>query len=359
MSAAHTHGGDIQRAAREVGVPAHDILDFSANVNPAGLPQRARERLAREATDPLAWSRYPDPELSELRHAVSRYTGVPPASIVIGAGADSLIHAAVRALAPGRCLIPVPAFSEYQRAARAFGCPSVQIPLDSDAKALAGDLLFLNNPHNPTGAYVHRSDMLGRISVALASGAMVLVDEAFIDYTPSASITTDCTLRDGIICIRSLTKFFGCPGLRAGYAVAAPQTAASLQAQLPPWPVTTLAANALAEALADTAYIQDTLERNARARSRLESALAADGIQALPSAANFLLVRLPVELAASSIRDRLLREHAVLVRECNSFAGLEHDRYLRIAVRSEDENARLILAVAAVMKSTRCLQTHA
>jgi len=359
MSVAYTHGGDIQRAARQGGVPAHDVLDFSANVNPVGLPHRARERLARDAANPLAWSRYPDPELSELRQAISRYAGVPPACIVIGAGADSLIHAAVRALAPRRCLIPVPAFSEYHRAVSAFGCCAIEIPLGSNAKAFAGDLLFLNNPHNPTGACVHRSDMLCRISIALASGAMVLVDEAFVDYAPDASVTSDCALADGVVCIRSLTKFFGCPGLRAGYAVAAAQTAASLQAQLPPWPVTTLAANALAEALADTAYIQETLGRNARARSRLESGLAALGIQTPPSAANFLLLRLPEDASGSVVRDRLLGDHALLVRECNSFAGLEHDRYLRIAVRTEDENARLMEALEAVLKSTRCLSTHA
>jgi threonine-phosphate decarboxylase len=359
MSVEYTHGGDIARAAWEVGVAVRDILDFSANVNPAGLPRRARERLAREAMDPLAWSRYPDPELSGLRQAISRYAGVPPACIVIGAGADSLIHAVVRALLPQRCVIPIPAFSEYQRAASAFGCRSIEVPLDSDFDPCAGDLLFLNNPHNPTGACVHRSDMLDRINIALASGAMVLVDEAFIDYAPGASITADATQLDGVVCIRSLTKFFGCPGLRVGYAVAAPQTSASLQAQLPPWPVTTLAANALAEALVDTAYIQHTLERNTRARSSLESALAALGIQALPSAANFLLLRLPEDASASVVRDRLLGDHAMLVRECNSFAGLEHDRYLRIAVRTEDENARLMEALEAVLKSTRCLPTHA
>jgi threonine-phosphate decarboxylase len=349
-----SHGGQVARVAREAGIPVDSLLDFSANINPMGLPPHAAERLAREAKDPRAWSRYPDPETPELRSALCRYLLVAPESIVIGAGAGSLIHAAVKALAPKRCFIPIPAFSEYERACQAYGCQSIAAP---PRLAGNGDLIVLNNPHNPTGACATRSEMLGQIAVARANGAMVLIDEAFIDYAPAAAITRDAAIEDGVIAIRSLTKFFGCPGLRVGYAVAAPETARRFAAQLPPWPVTTLAANVLAEALEDIPYREEARKRNECARTRLTAGLVSLSCHVFPSAANFLLVRLPAAFQAAEVRERLIRQDAILVRECDSFAGLEAGRYLRVAVRSADENSRLIEALAVIFRDTPC-QIH-
>jgi threonine-phosphate decarboxylase len=346
----YTHGGDVDRVACEMGIPAGRLLDFSANVNPMGLPARAAERLAREACDPRLVSHYPNPQATELRQLLSQRLDVPAECITIGAGADSLIHAAVRALLPKRCLISIPAFSEYERACRAYGCEVASLPLAAEA----GDLIVLNNPHNPTGACSTRAEMLDRLDAARANGCSVLADEAFIDYCPEAAITGEAAARVGVVAIRSLTKFFGCPGLRVGYAVAAPETACSLAAQLPPWPVTTLALNALAEALRDAGFAQRTLEMNQQARTRLSAALASLGIQVFPSSANFLFLRLPDCFQALQVRDRLIREYAILVRECDSFAGIEHGKHLRVAVRLESENARLIAALASIFGGSSC-----
>jgi threonine-phosphate decarboxylase len=362
----YTHGGDVDRAAREAGIPVERLLDFSANVNPMGLPARAAERLAREARDPRIVSHYPNPEAPELRVLLSRQLDVPGECIAIGAGADSLIHAAVRALRPKRCLIPMPAFSEYERACRAYGCEVVPIPLTPewslDRQSLqvaeAGDLIVFNNPHNPTGACASRAEMLDRIETMRASGCFVLADEAFIDYAPQAAITSEAATLPGVIAIRSLTKFFGCPGLRVGYAVAAPETARSLAAQLPAWPVTALAQNALAEALRDVDYARAAIERNQQARSQLSSALVRLGVHVFPASANFLFLRLPDCLPALHVRDQLIREHAIVVRECDSFAGIERGRFLRVAVRQENENARLIAALASVFGGSSCQQNR-
>jgi threonine-phosphate decarboxylase len=336
-----------------MGLPAERLLDFSANVNPRGLPSRAAERLAHDARDPRLWSQYPDHEAHELRSLLAGRLDVPAESIVIGAGADSLIHAAVHALAPRRCVIPVPAFSEYARACRAYGCAIRSVAVGSLASSDAlrsGDLLVVNNPHNPTGACASRAEMLDRIANAHSTGAAVLADEAFIDYAPSAAITREAANRTGLVAIRSLTKFFGCPGLRVGYSVSSPETAAKMAAQLPPWPVTTLALNTLAEALRDDDYARATLESNRQDRTCLSEALERLGCQVSPSAANFLFLRLPDGFPAAEVRDRLIREHAILVRECDSFEGVEQGRYLRLAVRHPSDNARLIEALGSVFQ---------
>ena len=350
----YIHGGDVDGVAREAGIATETLLDFSANVNPMGLPARAAERLAREACNPRIVSQYPNPDATELRELLSRRLAVPGECIAIGAGAVSLIHGAVRAMRPKRCLIPSPAFCEYERAARAYGCA----PETASLAVRDGDLIVLNNPHNPTGACLSRTEMLDRIDAARADGCSILADEAFIDYAPDAAITSEAATRPGVIAIRSLTKFFGCPGLRVGYAVAAPQTAHRLREQLPAWPVTTLALNALAEALRDTDYAREALERNQYARDQLSIGLGALGVRVYPSAANFLFLRLPDACPALQIRDVLIREHAILVRECDSFAGIERGRHLRVAVRRESENARLIAAMASVLEGLSCQQTY-
>jgi threonine-phosphate decarboxylase len=191
--------------------------------------------------------------------------------------------------------------------------------------------------------------MLERIGQIRAAGATVLADEAFIDYVPEAAITRDAAFIPGVVAVRSLTKFFGCPGLRVGYAVAAPATAAALAAQLSAWPVTTLALHALTAALGDEQYIQATLESNRRARDPLVAALESLGCRPLRPAANFILFEVPNGVGASDIREQLISQHAILVRDCDSFAGLEPGRYLRIAVRTESENSRLVAALASVL----------
>jgi threonine-phosphate decarboxylase len=351
-----THGGNLEQIARQTGMAADEFLDFSANVNPVGLPARAAERLAREAADPRSVHRYPDPDAWELRCVLSRQLDVPFECIVIGAGASALIHAAVRALRPQRCLIPTPAFSGYERACLASGSALFPLPLPSgfrfDPAALevaqSGDLVVLNNPHNPSGACASREDMLARIAAARSRGAAVVADEAFIDYSPEAAITGEAASQAGVVALRSLTKFFGCPGLRVGYAVAAADTAAHIAAQLPAWPVTTLAVGALSEALRDAAYAAETRQRNRCARQRLAAALVSLECQVFPSGANFLLFQLPSRVRAPEVRERLIREHAILVRECESFRGLEGGNYLRAAVRFEEENARLTGALAKI-----------
>jgi threonine-phosphate decarboxylase len=362
----YLHGGDIERAAKQAGVPADRILDFSSNINPMGLPRRAAERLARDAQDPHTWLRYPDPDSGELRSALSRYAAVPPECIVIAAGTDSLIHAAVRAFAPRRCVIPIPAFSEYERACRAFGCETVSLPMNARFRLpgnvfqllRAGDLLILNNPHNPSGACATQSEMLEHLASARTSRAAVLADEAFIEYAPDAAVTQHAAITAGVISIRSLTKFFGCPGLRVGYAVAAPDTTRRIAAQLPPWPVTTLAANTLAEALEDADYPVEARDQNRRARESFSAALSSVGCLVLPGAANFLFLRIPAGVSASQISSSLIRNHAILVRECDSFTGLEPGCYLRVAVRREDENRRLVDALSHMLREISCLQIH-
>ena len=364
-TSAEMHGGNIHHVAKEYGIPPSELLDFSANVNPRGLPPGAAERLAHEASDPALLMQYPDPESLELRQALSRRLDIPIEAIVIGGGAAALIAAGVCAFRPRSCLIPVPAFCEYERTCVASGCSVRRIKLDARADFIldrevlsrildqmgSHDLLIVNNPHNPSGAFNDSVAMRHLLDAARAAGAAVLIDEAFIEYAAGGEITVEAARRPGVIAVRSLTKFYGCPALRVGYAVASPETARRVAAQLPAWPVTTLALDAMIEALKDAAYARATVEENERERARLSQAFGEHGLHVFPSAANFLLLALPEDCCSSAqLRERLILRHRILVRNCDSFEGLETGHYIRVAVRREPENNRLVEAISESLR---------
>ena len=130
MTAQAIHGGDVWQTASEYGVPRERLLDFSANINPRGLPERARQRLIRDAADAGLLMCYPDPAARALRSVLSGHMGVPAESIAVGEGAEALLASALRSFGTRRCLVPVPAFSEYARGCLAcgglpYGCGAV------------------------------------------------------------------------------------------------------------------------------------------------------------------------------------------------------------------------------------------
>jgi threonine-phosphate decarboxylase len=251
----------------------------------------------------------------------------------------------VFAFRPRFCRIPVPGFAEYQRACRAAGC---EVARENRQQV---DLLILNTPHNPLGSAMEAAAVRRVIETARDQGSAVLIDEAFIDYLPEETVAPEAAQREGVVVIRSLTKFYGCPALRAGYAVAAPETARRIAAFLPAWPVGTLALNAFAEALADEDYVRTSLEECRINRANLSSELAAAGVRVFPSQANFLLLELPEKcMTSAELEERLLRNHRILIRNCDSFEGLAKGRFIRVAVRGEAENRHLVQSIQTILE---------
>lgn len=344
------HGGDVWQVAREQDIAAGELLDFSANVNPRGLPLRARERLARDASDPRLLSCYPDPTARGLSAALGAQTGVPPEAIAVGPGAESLLAPILRCVKAESLLVPVPAFSEYRRVCEQAEIEFIPYSLDRAESFRVPverlrehtGMVLLNNPHNPSGALLEAREVL---RIAEAAGTLI-VDEAFIDYAPHASVVREASVRRGLIVIRSLTKFYGCPALRVGYAVAHPDTIGMIQSLLPTWPVTLLALDALAEAVTDREYAFASLRENAVERERLTASLTGLGLVVFPSAANYVLLELGEQMPASSeLRSRLIAKHRILIRNCDSYEELGQRRYVRVAVRFPADNERLIQAL--------------
>jgi threonine-phosphate decarboxylase len=357
------HGGDRDAAAARYGVDADSLVDLSANVNPLGPPPALLTALRDGAADAAALQRYPEPTYRALRRSIARTLAVDPESIVVGNGAAALLEAALALGQPRSCVVPVPAFSEYARALTAVGIEAVAVPLAADSdfaldparfvdavRRSGAKVAIVTNPHNPSGALTSRARMLELAAALELLGCRTIVDEAFIDYAPQESVTDVAARSENVICVRSLTKFFAVPALRVGYAVAAPDTARDLRARLPSWPVTTLAADAVAAALGDRDFAERSLRTNAVERARLLDGLTKVGLRVIPPAANFVLVELPARLSSAVVTERLAREFGILVRDCGSYDGLSGE-WLRVAVRTRAESERFVAALGALLPS--------
>lgn len=354
------HGGEIARIARENNFAAEGLIDFSANINPAPPPKKVLRRLAKDAKDVALLTRYPDLRFHELRTILSAHHKIFADNFVIANGSAALIDAALRSIAPKKCLLPVPAFSEYERALAAGKCLKINFPLAAETdfalqtaefidalNQFKPEFCIINNPHNPTGALIARAELEKIVEAAARIKTIVLLDEAFIDYAPDESLIPVVSDYENLIVMRSVTKFFSIPALRVGYAVAAPPLAAKMSQQIPSWSVTTLAANAAAEIYREEMFAQKTREQNSVEKEWLKSNLENLGIKVYPSAANFLLLELRnLRTNFADFLRELIIKHKIIVRDCTTYENLKGNNYIRVAVLSRVKNERLVSALA-------------
>jgi threonine-phosphate decarboxylase len=347
------HGGQLREISERFGVPASELLDFSANINPDGPPPGVISALRASLDDPRTITQYPDVQQPELKQAIARLAGVVPENVALANGFVPLLEAALGSLPIRHCVLPVPAFNEYRQALERNGIaitPHVLIPelnfhYDIDAM-LSGqpDAILLANPQNPSGVICDRSQMMDLVARAATRNTHVLLDEAFIDYEQQQSLASEIDRFPNLIVFRSVTKFYAIPGLRVAYALACSPLIRSIDAHLAPWPVATLAARGALAALQDKTYALQTCERNHLRKAHLRSGLEALGLHPYPSAANFLLFRVPFGPAPGVLWQTLIVEHQILLRCCENYEGLP-SHHFRTAVRDRDANERLVEAL--------------
>ncbi len=352
------HGGQLHLLAKHFGIAESELLDFSANINPDGPPAAVVSALREGIEDLSTIVSYPDLEQNELKCAIARYAGVTHQQLAVANGFVPLLEAALRTLKIRSCLLPVPAFVEYRKT---LIRPHVEIApyilsadrgfsYDADDMMKGKhDAILLANPQNPSGVACSGDEVLSLIGKAAERNIWILLDEAFVDYVPEFSVTRYVDRFPNLIVFRSVTKFHGMPGLRVAYAVANAATVISLNENLPPWPITTLASRAVAAGLGDEAYAVRTRILNQKRRRLLKDAIEALGIHVYPSAANFLLFRLPEPMDADTFWRRMLCEHHIALRSCFNYEGLAKG-HLRAAVRTEEENSRFARAIAQLLR---------
>ena len=327
------------------------VTDLAGNENPFGPSPRARHAI-KAALARL--HRYPESGAAGLREALARRLDLPPSHVVIGNGACELIDLTMRCCAArgGEVLIPDPAFPAYRSAARRAGAHVVPVPLagaDYRVEAFlerltpATRLVIVASPHNPTGTLMSPADW-GRLRDALPAGAWLLLDEAYRDYADAHKlIDAGADVRRGarVIALRSLSKVEGLAGLRVGYGFAPEAMAQRLEALCPQYHVGTLAQVAAVAALADERHRSDSVAANAHGRTALTAGLARLGVDFVPSAANFVLLRAPRDALAR------LRARGIAVK-CMARYGLPD--HIRVSVGLPAENARFLAALGELIR---------
>jgi threonine-phosphate decarboxylase len=350
------HGGGVYDLARRLGVQVQDLLDFSANINPLGFPPGLAPAVLKALEEIV---HYPDRRCEALRRDLAAYHGLAPEQILVGNGSTELIFLLPRALAPRKGLIVVPAFSEYEAALRAARVP-VAFHLSGEAAdfTLSGaldprgaDLVFLANPASPSGALLPKKPLLATLETLAAAGAYLALDEAFVDFVEEASLKSALSRFPRLLILRSFTKFFGIPGVRLGYVLAAAELITRLAGAQEPWSVGTLAQALGRASLADREFMARSRALVQEERQYLFKRLAEiDGLQPFPSAVNYLLVKITRPgLTAATLRQALLPQ-SIIIRDASNFRGLDA-RFFRLAVRRRPENDRLLAALAGCLES--------
>jgi L-threonine-O-3-phosphate decarboxylase len=351
------HGGNLVWAAQLAGCPPSAILDFSASINPLGLPKSAIATIQTEIPHLVA---YPDPSYRQLRSAIAQWHNLDPDWILPGNGAAELLTWAGWELAQQEVVyLPTPAFRDYWRALRAFNAQVQPCLLGASAHTFTPPItglpiptgnkkggLLLNNPHNPTGTLFTINDILPYLDTY----GLVVVDEAFMDFLPpdqQQSLLPYVTQYPNLVIVRSLTKFYSLPGLRFGYVVTHPDRIAQWQKLRDPWAVNHLADAVAQTVIQDKDFAQQTRDWLVPARSQLFNGLTAlDGLQPLPSTANFLLVG--TTQPSTNLQRQLLQQTQILIRDCLSFPELG-ESYFRVAVRTQTDNQRLLEGLASIL----------
>lgn len=332
------HGGDIFE--REI------VYDFSANLNPLGMPESVKNALQKSISE---WEKYPDPFCRSLVKKLSERENFPPENIVCGNGAADLIFRIVQTVKPKKAVACAPSFSEYSKALTQNGSEisayflSEKSGFALDEKILemldeSVQMLILCTPNNPTGRTVD-GELLRRICEKCEANDIVfLCDECFIDFTENAA-HAEQFLNPNVVVLKAFTKIYAMAGLRLGYALFGDVVLAEkVRKNGQFWSVSAPAQTAGEAALDEKYYLEKTLELVKKEREFLTENLRNFGFKVYPSEANFILFYTKLPL------DEMLLSEKFLIRNCANFDGLEQG-YFRIAVRSHEENSALVSAI--------------
>ncbi len=346
------HGGDIYRQDVE--------LDFSVNGNPCGVPAGVKEALHRAVDQ--CWH-YPDPEAEELRGKLAERLQVSKENLLVGNGASELFPAIMRAIAPRKTVIPVPSFGGYEYAVSARTGDNFYYPLrEENGFALTEEilsvlddqteLLFLAQPNNPVGNLMGEP-LLGRVlDHCLEKGIWVVLDECFLALCPEGearSFVHRLHVYPNVLVVRAFTKTFAMPGVRLGYVVCSDtELLTRVRRQLAEWNVSIPAQAAGIAALEEKTYLQESVGQIRLWREQLAAGLEALGFRVYSGEANFVFFKWEQEQAQGYLY-RALLERKILIRDCSNYRGLDAG-YYRAAVRTKEENDRLLQALQEIVQ---------
>jgi len=327
-----------------------EILALGTNESTYGPPPAVPDVIRAAAHNT---HRYCDPNSTELRHALAKIHAINPAQIVCGNGSEELLDVIGRIYArPGdEILNSEYGYRQFEMVSHRVGATQVKAPADNLTTSVDGllanvtaktKICFLANPENPTGRYIGKKE-LHRLADGLPPSVILVIDSAYAEYVDDPDYSDGMELvdeRQNIIVIRTFSKAWGLAGLRVGWAYCPLDLAEPMSTVKGLGNVNSIAQAAAVAALTDMEFPNQIRRRNRKDLDKLASDLAAIGLETVPSATNFMLIKFPDEpgRSAKEANQHLLNEGIILRYVADH--GLPD--YIRMTLGSPEECKRVV-----------------
>jgi histidinol-phosphate aminotransferase len=358
------HGGEVWELFRKYGKNPRKILDFSANINPLGCSSNVIKAIKNNLWQiPI----YPDDSGLSLKNAIADYEGqINPDNIILGNGSTELIHLFAETFIKNedKAIIPIPTFEEYAYAVKKANGKVVSVKIWFKHKFIPKKVLnkidlktkvvFLCNPNNPTGNLIDEEDILEILKETNRKSVLLFVDESFMEFVDEErrfSLVKMVKEYQNLFVLKSFTKTFGLTGLRLGYGVAHKEIIDLISLVKTPWNVNSIALIAGIAALKDLKFLRKTQEIIKNERNFLiREFKKLKKVEVFPTNANFILLNIKnTGFKSYEIKEKLLKDYGILVRDCSNFNGL-NENYIRVAVRTHEDNKKIINAFKKIIK---------
>ncbi|MFA3874062.1 histidinol-phosphate transaminase [Streptomyces sp. MMCC 100] len=360
------HSPSMAALTRESGEAAGaGPVDFCIPCNPYFPTPAMFDEMAGRLRDIITY--YPS-SADTITAELCSLLQLPPQCVAMGNGSTELITWIDHLLVRESLAVPVPTFGRWTDQPMETGKRVDMFPLQ-EAGGFALDLarygefirargtraVVICNPNNPDGGYLHKQALV-QFMDAMADRDLVVIDESFLEFADAEaepSVVQEAMLRPNVVVLRSLGKNFGLHGIRFGYLVANPALAGRVRTMLPKWNLNSFAEHVVFMLRDHGPEYARSLHQVRRDRLEMAAQLSAlPGLTVYPSQGNFLFVRLPVGAEGTAVRDRMLTEHRVLVRECGNKIG-SSSRFLRLVVRPQVDVRRLVSGLEQVLYGSR------
>jgi histidinol-phosphate aminotransferase len=345
-------GRPIEEVARELGLPASDIIKLASNENPLG-PSPAAVAAMEKVLARI--NLYPDGNAFYLKQKLAEKLAVPVANLILGNGSNEIIEFVGHAyMAPGvDVVVSQYCFAVYPLVTKLFGANLISVPAKNYGHDLSAMLnaitpktrvVFAANPNNPTGTVVTNEE-LAQFVRQIPPRVLLVLDEAYFEFLESP---LDCVslVRSGrqpnLLLMRTFSKIFGLAGLRIGYGIAHADLVATLEKTRQPFNINSIAQAGALAALTDTEHVRRTRENNARGLQLFSEAFKQMPLEFVPSAANFILVR----VGDGQRVFEEMQKRGVIVRPMGGYQMVE---WVRITMGTPEENQRCLNALQAAL----------
>ncbi len=344
------HGGNVYATAKKLNLLPSKIIDASASLVPFDPPQILIDSINTEIKN-LGFRYYPERNLSDLKEIIGKFHGINPENILPGNGASELITwAGYEASKFGINCIPSPSFVDYERSLNCWNSNFIHCELPKNWNAIfpqsfplhpKGDVIWLTNPHNPTGQLWEKNSL----EEVVKKYKLVICDEAFLSITPNGDKESLIPLTqrfDNLLVLRSLTKIFNIPGLRLGYVIGSSKKLKQWEINRDPWPINSFAIKAGIDLLSNKKFYEKWTKQihswiNIEKKRVFEKLKKIENLKVHNSSTNFFLIESKRSLSPNL---KYLENKGILLRECTSFRFLD-EKWARISLQSRKNNTLL------------------